>query len=139
MSFLPRLLLCLTVLITPHMALAQGAVSFYDNYLALRARLDPLIMSRSIAQALPAFGDVSEAAELAALEGRVREIFPVDFENVALIRRVDLEHGFRQELIAYWTETSYIYVYLVLHQRDDGLLALAFTFNSDFDDLNGLF
>lgn len=139
MKFLFRCLFAALLVSAPQLATAQSAQAVFDNYLELRARLDTLMKNRDIAEVMPVFGDTSEAAELEALEQRVRSIFPQDFENVALIRRQDLEHGFRQEMIAYWMGTAYIYVYMLLHQRDDGIVALAFNFNTEFDDLNGKF
>lgn len=139
MTFLFRCLLVAVLTGAPHLALAQSPQAVFDNYLELRARLDTLMKNRDIAEVMPVFGDTSEAADLEALEQRVRGIFPQDFENVALIRRNDLDHGFRQELIAYWVGTAYIYVYILLHQRDDGIVALAFNFNSEFHDLNDKF
>ncbi|WP_323764660.1 hypothetical protein [Marinovum sp.] len=135
---LRHLILCF-VLLLPLPATAQDARAMFDNYLALRARLDTLVMNRDIAEVMPAFGDETDPAELEALELRVREIYPRDFENVALIRRQDMEHGFRQELIAYWVDTQYIYIHMLLHDRDDGLMALGFNFNSDFGALHDKF
>lgn len=137
MSLFARLAVLLALLPLP--AVAQNTEAFYDNYLALRARLDTLVKNRDIAEVMPAFGDQSNPDELEALELRVREIYPRDFENVALIRRQDMDHGFRQELIAFWVGGQYMYVYMLLHDRDDGIMALGFNFNSDFDELNGKF
>lgn len=139
MTFLSRILLALAVLGVPHVALAQASQAFFDNYLELRARLDTLMKNRDIAEVMPVFGDQSEPADLEDLEQRVRSIYPQDFENVALIRRQDLDHGFRQEMIAYWTGVNYIYVYITLHERDDGIVAMGFSFNSDFDEINAKF
>ncbi|MDD9745591.1 MULTISPECIES: hypothetical protein [Marinovum] len=138
MTLLHRLALCLALLL-PIAAPAQNAQAFFDNYLAMRARLDTLVKNRDFAEVMPVFGDQTDPAELEALERRVREIYPRDFENVALIRRQDMDHGFRQELIAYWEGTQYIYIYIVLHDRDDGIVALVFNFNSEFDELNAKF
>lgn len=126
-------------LLVPQLSTAQSSQALFDNYLELRARLDTLMKNRDIAEVMPLFGDASTPEDLEALEQRVREIYPQDFENVALIRRQDLEHGFRQELIAYWVGTAYIYVHLLLHQREDAIIALNFNFNSEFDDLNSKF
>lgn len=139
MKLLFRCLFVVLLAVAPHLAAAQSSQAVFDNYLELRARLDTLMKNRDIAEVMPLFGDTSEAADLEALEQRVRGIYPQDFENVALIRRHDLDHGFRQELIAYWVGTAYIYVYMLLHQRDDAIIALGFNFNSEFHDLNDKF
>ncbi|MCJ7872070.1 hypothetical protein [Phaeobacter sp. J2-8] len=139
MGLLRRFLVCILLAMTPIPVLAKSSTAFFDSYLALRARLDPLMKNRDIAEVMRAFGDASEESALEDLERRVRNIFPRDFQEVALIRRQDMDHGFRQELIAYWDGVSYIYVYLVIHQRDDGLVTVVMNFNTEFDDLNSKF
>lgn len=126
---------------TGHTQQSDAGVPIFDNYLSMRATLDSMMKNRDIAEVMTSFGgpSTSPADELEALERRVREIFPQDFENAALLRRNEMENGWRQELISYWTGIDYIYVYLLLHQRDEGLLSVNMRFNTDFDELNAAF
>lgn len=140
---LPLLFACL-LSVTGLAARSQQSgndIPLFDNYLSLRATLDSMMKNRDIAEVMAAFGGpaTSPPEELEALERRVREIFLQDFENAALLRRNEMENGWRQELIAYWTGVNYIYVYLLLHQRDDGVLSVNMRFNTEFDDLNAAF
>ncbi|MDA7430789.1 hypothetical protein PGB28_20195 [Primorskyibacter aestuariivivens] len=139
MRMIPALLALLTGLLTAVAVSAQDDVPIFDNYLSLRAVLDAQMKNRDIAEVMTTFGGSSPPEELEALEARVREIFPRDFENAALLRRNEMENGWRQELIAYWTGIDYIYVYLLLHDRDEGLLSVTMRFNTDFDELNAAF
>lgn len=139
MRLFPALLALLTGLLTAIAVSAQEDVPIFDNYLSLRAVLDAQMKNRDIAEVMTNFGGASSRDELEALEARVREIFPRDFENAALLRRNEMENGWRQELIAYWTGIDYIYVYLLLHDRDEGLLSVTMRFNTDFDELNAAF
>ena len=139
MRLIPAVLALLSGLLTAFAVSAQDDVPVFDNYLSLRAVLDAQMKNRDIAEVMTTFGGSSSPDELEALEARVREIFPRDFENAALLRRNEMKNGWRQELIAYWTGIDYIYVYLLLHDRDEGLLSVTMRFNTDFDELNGAF
>ena len=139
MRLIPAVLALLSGLLTAFAVSAQDDVPVFDNYLSLRAVLDAQMKNRDIAEVMTTFGGSSLPDELEALEARVREIFPRDFENAALLRRNEMENGWRQELIAYWTGIDYIYVYLLLHDRDEGLLSVTMRLNTDFDELNGAF
>ncbi|MBV2360957.1 hypothetical protein KUH32_14415 [Thalassococcus sp. CAU 1522] len=118
---------------------AQDGV--FVSYDAMRASLDTLIMAREIEQMMVLFGagDEMTPQQLQGLEAQVRQIYAEDFQNKAVMRRADLENGFMQELIAYWTGSRYIYAYVLGHDRDDGFLSINFRFNSDFTKLNQLF
>lgn len=110
----------------------------FRSYQDLREQLDPLMKSRQIAEVLTLFGGADEMTpqELQALEERVQTYFKRDFEEVALIKQAEHLNGWRQELLAYWVGTEYIYVYILMHQRDDAFLSVNFKFNSDFDEVN---
>lgn len=133
------LIACLVVAGAPRLSAQQSNndVPIFDNYLSMRATLDSMMKNRDIAEVMTAFGGTNSGsqAELEDLEARVRNIFPRDFENAALLRRQDMENGWRQEMIAYWTGIDYIYVYLLLHQREEGLLAVNMSFNTEFAEI----
>ena len=115
---------------------ADGGV--FRSYQDLRSQLDPLMKSRQIAKVMILFGGADEmtSQELEALDERAKTYFKRDFEEVALIKRAEHLNGWRQELIAYWVETEYVYVYILMHQRDDAFVSVNFKFNSDFDEVN---
>ena len=110
----------------------------FRSYQDLREQLDPLMKSRQIAEVLTLFGGADEMTpqELQTLEERVQTYFKRDFEEVALIKQAEHLNGWRQELLAYWVGTEYIYVYILMHQREDAFLSVNFKFNSDFDEVN---
>lgn len=116
--------------LTPREAYQQG-----------RARLDELMKSRSIVEAVTVFdpdGAINQN-ELKAMEANLRVRFPQDFEHAALVRSELLRNGFRQELIAYWTGDQYLYVYLLLHTFEQRTRLLNFAYNSSFEKLQGNF
>lgn len=116
--------------------MAQDGV--FRDYEHLRGTLDPLMKSRQIADVLRTFGGSDEMTpeQLGALGERVRTYYKKDFEEVALVKRAEMANGWRQELLAYWTGYSYVYVYMLLHQRQDEIVSVHFKFNSDFDEIN---
>lgn len=120
---------------TPVLALAQDGV--FKSYSDMRAKLDPLMMHRNVSEVLVLFGGSDEMTvqELAQLDRKVRSIYLRDFKKVAQVRRKDLLNGWRQEMLAYWTGSDYIYAYILLHDRGKDLLAINFKFNSNFHEL----
>ena len=55
------------------------------------------------------------------------------------MRHAELENGWSQEVISYWTGVDYVYAYILMHDREDAFVAVNFRFNSDFSALNALF
>ena len=122
-------------LVIPGLAQAENGV--FLDYGNLREQLDPLMKQRKISEVLVLFGGSSEMSDeqLAELDRRVQSIYAQDFTDVALVQRKDMLNGWRQEILAFWTGTSYTYVYLLLHDRGQRMLSINFKFNSDFHEL----
>ena len=118
--------------------MAQDGV--FRDYEHLRSTLDPLMKSRQIADVVKQFGGSDEMTpeQLRSLGERMRTYYKKDFDEVALVKRAELANGWRQELLAYWTGYSYVYVYMLLHQRDDEIVSVHFKFNSDFNEVYAL-
>ncbi len=129
--------LAAAMLIWTAAAPARAESGVYADYTALRETLDTLMTERSVAALLEAFGGADEytAEQLAALEVQMKNVYAEDFENKAMVRVVELENGFRQEMIAFWTGIDYVYVYLFLHQREADILAVHMSFNSDVNTI----
>lgn len=127
----------------PGPATAQtDAQPIFSDYEEMRTTLDDLMSKRQIVSLLTAFGGADEMTlqDMTGLETQVRNIFPNDFENSALMMRQEMENGFAQELIAYWTDAAYIYVRVLWHARPEGdVVSINMTFNSDPDTLIPLF
>lgn len=136
MKFLSRLILILSLL-APTAAPAQDVESVFRDYAHMREVLDGLVKKRQIADVMRAFGASDEMTkeELANLEQRVRAIFKTDFENVDMLRKIDMGNGWNHELYAYWTGLSYLYVSVLYHQRTNELVAINFKFNTEYDEL----
>lgn len=121
-------------------ASAQETPVFKD-YDEMRAQLDELMMTRQIAAVMNRFGGSSDMTQeqTQQLEARVRDMFPIDFKHVDLMRKDEMGGGWSQELYVYWTGLNYVFVTVLLHQRDDNLVALNIKFNTDFYKLIGSF
>ena len=109
----------------------------FDSYEDMRAQLDELMMSRQIGKLMNRFGGNSDIDDegRAELENKVRAIYPYDFKHVDLLKRDEMQNGWSQELYAYWVGLSYIYVTVLMHQREDVLVAINIKFNTDFDKM----
>jgi len=144
MRVLATIVLSMALLgLAPGQATAQeGAEPVFGSYTEMRGTLDELMSKRQIADLLTAFGGADEMSlqDMTGLETQVRNIFPVDFENSAVMLRDEMENGFNQELIAYWTGPAYIYARLLWHERPGGeVISIKMVFNSDPDVLIPLF
>ncbi|MGH1414743.1 MAG: hypothetical protein ACRBB0_14740 [Pelagimonas sp.] len=113
----------------------------FKDYETMRREMDQLMVTRDIPKLMLRFGGGDEMTpqQLEQLDTQVKQLFPDDFQNVAVMRKGELQGGFHQELIAYWNGFSYIYAYVLYHQRASDVVSLNFRFNSNFSSLNSLF
>ncbi|MEQ9693866.1 hypothetical protein [Shimia sp. SDUM112013] len=111
------------------------------TYNEAREQMDSLILQRRLGDAIAMFKALEQPdeAERADLDTRLRALYPDDFTDVALVRSEIHKNGFRQEIIAYWNESQYLYVYLLMHTVDNQPRLLNFSFDADFHKLNALF
>jgi len=122
----------LTVL--PLTAVAQQQDSYFQDYQAYERFVDSRIMNRDFSELIQVLGGRDEYTpeQLQGVTQQFLAIYPRDFTSGAVINKVDLGQGFSQEMRIYWRDkTSYIYFYAMLHARDDGLVVLTFSMNSD--------
>lgn len=116
----------------------QPVFSSYDE---MRSILDELMMSRQVGRVMERFGGADEMGpeERANLETRMRELFPLDFRHKSVVRVDPMESGWSQEMYAYWTGLSYVWVSVLLHQKENELVVINIKFNTDFFELIGSF
>lgn len=120
---------------------AQTQQPVFDSYEDMRRTMDELVVTRQVQDLMVRFGggDEMTAAELNDLDATVERLYPSNFQNVAVMRRLQYGGGFTQELIVYWTGLSYLYVYVFYHDRGSEVVSINFRFNSDFNKVNALF
>jgi uncharacterized protein CbrC (UPF0167 family) len=114
-------------------AFAQDGV--FENYAALKATMDEHVVTRQMDKLMIAFGGADEMTkeQLNDLTARVRQVYPSDLVNNTLVRKREMENGWRQELWSYWEGTRYLFVYVLIHEREDATVSVNFLFNSNFD------
>ncbi len=137
---MPRLDAALALILATATPLAAQD-AYFQSYDAMRGEMDAMIMARETQALMLRFGGADEMTEvqLDNLDVQVDQLYPNRLDNVALIRRVEHDNGFVQELIAYWEDWRYLYAYVFYHVRDDAVISINFRFNSDFAKLNPLF
>ena len=132
-----RLIATLFAVVLATQAAAQDNAGLFKDYDELKATMDNLVGKREISRLMVAFGGADEMTpeQLSGLESRVRAIFPLDFVNVTLIKREQMEGGWWHEMWAYYIGSKYLYTYVLIHVRPEGALAVNFQFNTDFDNI----
>lgn len=134
-----RFLFVLFVSLIPLSATAQQRDSFFADYDAYSNFVDSRIMRREFVELIQVLGGRDEYTieQLAGINQRFVNIFPSDFTSRAVMRKTDLGEGFHQEMRAYWGggNVGYNYFYILLHSREDGLVVLNFSLNSDVNKI----
>ncbi len=129
-----RVLIIIVALFSAMPALAEE-FSSYEEY---QSFLDKKMKNREFSTVIRDFGGADEYTEqeLARIQTQLRDVVPYYLTNAAVIKRVELENGFSQELRAYWNDMkSYVYFYALLHERDDDLIVIQFYLNTNPEEL----
>jgi hypothetical protein len=129
-----RILITLVFLLLPTLAAAQQKDSYFKDYEDYERFVDSRIMNRDFIELIQVLGGRDEytVQQLNGVNQRFLNIYPADFTNRAVVRETELGNGFYQEMRVYWGKKSgYNYFYALLHARDDALVVLTFTLNSD--------
>ena len=118
---------------------AEPAIaSEFSSYEEYETLLNMKMKNREFSNVLRDMGGDDEYTEqqLARIQSQMLGAVPYYLTNVDIIKRVELQNGFSQELRAYWNDrNSYIYFYALLHERDDDLLVILFAFNTNPKEL----
>lgn len=100
------------------------AITFPD-YEAFTAFLDKKVMQRQFGALMQKMsGGTMSLAQVQQVTEQMRKGFAADFEQVAVMREEALENGFRQEIRTYWAGNLYLYVFVLLHQREEDIAVL---------------
>ncbi|WP_299420931.1 hypothetical protein [uncultured Shimia sp.] len=84
------------------------------------ALFNELVMNKEIGEAIDMIQPdvVLSDAEKAEYNAALSEAFPDPFIGSATVQSATLKSGFRQEMLAYWTESGdYLYLYMVMHTQ----------------------
>lgn len=106
------------------------------------AMFNELVMQHELGEAIDLIqiDKAYEEKDIEALNDVLRKTVPDDFVGSSTVQTVALKNGFRQELLAYWTEAGdYFYVYILMHRREDGFAVLNLQYGKDVQELLGLF
>lgn len=143
MRLLATVLAPFFALALPVMAAAEGIAGHFENRAAYESFIDSQMKARNFSDAVHKLGGGDEYSEqeLTAIADQLRAYYPQDFTHAAILRSAELGQGFRQEARAYWSEPEgrYLYFYALLHQRDDALIVLSFSADTEADVIMGKF
>ncbi|PSL19421.1 hypothetical protein [Shimia abyssi] len=78
--------------------------------------------------------------EIATLDAQLTELYSDVFTGQDTVRSESLKGGFRQEMLAYWTDKGeYFYVYVLMHSQNDSRRVLHIEYNTEFHSVFSLF
>ncbi|SDW41091.1 hypothetical protein SAMN05444358_101748 [Ruegeria halocynthiae] len=129
-----RILTFVAVLLCAMPVLAQEFSSYeeYQNF------LDKKMKNREFSTVIRDLGGADEYTEhqLDRAQAQLRDVVPFYLTDTGIIKRVELENGFSQELRGYWNDkNSYIYFYALLHERDYDFVVVQFYINTSPEEL----
>ena len=115
----------------PGAAVAQEAQVF-ESRDGMRAELDALILQRQFVRTVETFAPPQRVSvgRVRVLEDRYRDVIG-PLEKSAHLFVSEPAPGMVREVVAYWNETTYVYVGLMSHQREDGVAVLDFRLTGD--------
>ena len=101
-----------------------------------------LVLEKKVGEALDMIQQdrIFSDEEKAAYNAELMEAYPDDFVGSATVQSATLKSGFRQELLAYWTDDgNYLFLYLLMHTRDNQRRVIFMDYSEDLSDLISLF
>lgn len=99
-------------------ALVQAQTNLRTQFNQGLALFNEMVMNKEIGEAIDMIQPdvVLSDSEKAEYDAALAEAFPDPFVGSATVQSATLKSGFRQEMLAYWTESGdYLYLYLVMH------------------------
>ena len=123
----------LVALLAVPAAEAQIRASVFASAAGYEEFVNRSIMTRDFVPLVRMLGGDDEYTDqqLASVNQSLLNAFPEDFENTAVIKRVELMNGFVQEARAYWTGAQYGWYYALLHDTGSELIVINFSLNTD--------
>ncbi|WP_299636792.1 hypothetical protein [uncultured Ruegeria sp.] len=124
---LATIILCL-------LALPAAADEVFPTYADYETFVDTKMKNREFSNVISRLGGADEYTpqQMEILQGQLRDLVPYYLTHADVAKRVELENGFAQEMRVYWNDkNSYVFVYTVLHEREDGLVVLSFSLNTN--------
>lgn len=111
---------------------AQEQDSVFSSYSALYSYVDTHMARRDFIPLIQRLGGRDEytVEQLNGVQNQFNSIYRQNFQHRGQVRVRNLENGFKEEVVAYWTGTAYIWLYMFTHQRADTVLVVSFTINS---------
>ncbi|WP_170514151.1 hypothetical protein [Ruegeria atlantica] len=134
-----RILLSLFLSVCAAPVIADDLFASYEDYASF---VDAKMKNREFSNAIKGLSSKTQIVpqEVEKVHNQLREVIPYYLTNADVVKRVELENGYWQEMRAYWNgKGSIIYVYAFLHERDDGLAVLHIALNTNSEVIFGMF
>jgi len=111
---------------------AARGLPVFDSAADMRAELDRLVRDRDFVAVVERFSPPATMSlgRVRVLEDRIRDTV-APLEDSTQFLREALSAAMTREVIAYWTGDTYVYVYLLTHDREGGVRVLDFRISGD--------
>ncbi len=114
-----KILLSAAVMVATSATL-QAQTNLRTQFNQALALFNEMVMNKEIGEALDMIqpGIILSDTEKQEYNSALSEAFPDPFVGSSTVQSETLKSGFRQEMLAYWTESGdYLYLYLVMHTQ----------------------
>jgi hypothetical protein len=110
----------------------ERGLPVFDSVEDMRAELDRLVRDRDFVAVVERFSPPATMSlgRVRVLQDRLKDTL-APLEDSTYFLREEISQDMLRQVIAYWTGDTYVYVYLLTHDRGDGLRVLDFQITGD--------
>ena len=127
-------LLWLPFTATAQSSYSENGIPLFETYDDAIDLLDEFMSQRRIADMMGVFFGLPDS-QSRPHEAGLRAATTQHYENVDTVLRTETAPGWTQEVRAYWTGQNYVFVAVMVHEREDGFLVLDVKLNNSWADL----
>jgi hypothetical protein len=116
----------------PAQTTTDRGLPIFDSAEDMRAELDRLVRDRDFVAVVERFSPPATMSlgRVRVLQDRLKDTL-APLEDSTHFLREEISQEMTREVIAYWTGDTYVYVYLLTHDREGGLRVLDFQITGD--------
>ena len=127
-------LLWLPFTATAQSSYTENGLPLFETYDDAIDLLDEFMFQRRMSDMLGVFF-VMPDSQSRLQEAQLRAVTTQNFKNVDTVLRTETAPGWTQEVRAYWTGDNYVFVAVMVHEREDGFLVLDVKLNNSWADM----
>ena len=116
----------------PAQTTTERGLPVFDSAGDMRAELDRLVRDRDFVAVVERFSPPATMSlgRVRVLQDRLKDTIAPLEDSTDFVRE-EISADITREVIAYWTGDTYVYVYLLTHDREGGIRVLDFQITGD--------